>query len=136
MPAAIPVATIAAVGATLLAALIRLGRNAAGPVRADMDRTLRQLLDTDQPECLADEIGRFDNESTWNAWDLVVFALLVVLLVYVPTLKWFGPGRWLYLRRPNRYRWLHDLPGIDHYLPPSQVSGADRPPRADQTGSA
>jgi hypothetical protein len=55
--------------------------------------------------------------ATWNAWDVVVFALLVILLVYVPTLKWFEKGRWLYLRRPNAYLWLYDLPGIEHYIP-------------------
>jgi hypothetical protein len=59
----------------------------------------------------------FWDEDTWNAWDLVVFALLVILLIYVPTLKWFEKGRWLYLRRPNAYLWLYDLPGIEHNIP-------------------
>lgn len=62
-------------------------------------------------------IAAFWTPATWNAWDLVVFAFLVILLVYVPTVKWFEKGRWLYLRRPNAYLWLYDLPGIEHYIP-------------------
>jgi hypothetical protein len=49
--------------------------------------------------------------------DLIVFALLAVVLLALPATKWFERGRYLYLRRPNPYICLYDLPGIEHWIP-------------------
>jgi WD40 repeat protein len=58
----------------------------------------------------------FFHPDTWNSWDLAVFAALVVVLGFIPTLRQFQ-DRYLYLRRPNRFIWVYDLPGIEYWAP-------------------
>ena len=59
----------------------------------------------------------FWDDSTWNWYDLLVWALLVAIFFFVPTLQWFDRGRIFYLRKPNRFLTLLDQPGVDAYLP-------------------
>ncbi len=78
------------------------------------DGTAR-LWDTESGRPLWTTPVPFYHPSTWDFWDLAVFAGLVMALGFVPTLKWFQ-GRYLYLRRPNRFIWVYDLPGIQHWI--------------------
>ncbi|VFN00643.1 MAG: hypothetical protein BECKG1743D_GA0114223_105371 [Candidatus Kentron sp. G] len=54
----------------------------------------------------------FWNPSTWNEVDILVF-----LFGFLPTTKLFDPGRRLYLRKPNPYLHLYDIPGVERWLP-------------------
>jgi WD40 repeat protein len=59
----------------------------------------------------------FWSEATWGWDDLVVTIVLLVLFYFVPTVKLFDRGRILYLRKPNPYITLYDLPGVKRWLP-------------------
>nr|VFJ67431.1 MAG: WD40 repeat [Candidatus Kentron sp. FW] len=59
----------------------------------------------------------FWNPYAWNRYDILVFALLVFLLGFLPTTKLFDPGRRLYFRKPNPYLHLYDIPGVERWLP-------------------
>ncbi len=63
----------------------------------------------------------FWDDRTWG-WDaLVVWFLLVVLFVLVPTTRLFDPGRVLHLRTPNPYLPLYTMPGVARWLPPEHL---------------
>ena len=53
-----------------------------------------------------------------GGWEnLALWLLLVILVLFVPTLRWFDPGRRIYLRSPNPYLPLYDIPGVERWLP-------------------
>jgi len=58
----------------------------------------------------------FWNAETWNIYDILVWFLLVCLLVFFPLTRVFDKGRFLYLRKPNKYVRLYDLPGIERWV--------------------
>ena len=76
------------------------------------DHARARLWDADTGELLWTSPVPFWNKSTWNGYDILVFLLLVFLFGFLPTTKLFDPGRRLYLRKPNPYLHLYDIPGV------------------------
>lgn len=56
----------------LIDALIRLGRDAAEPVRAEVEQTIRTLLNMDRPERIAEELGRLDQATAMDIIGLLI----------------------------------------------------------------
>ncbi|CAN2042064.1 membrane hypothetical protein [Candidatus Magnetomoraceae bacterium gMMP-15] len=75
------------------------------------------LWDADTGKMLWKTPFPFWDTRTWNLYDLLVLFVLVCLFVFFPTTRIFDKGRILYLRKPNRYLPLYDLPGIERWLP-------------------
>jgi hypothetical protein len=60
----------------------------------------------------------FWNKATWTIRILYIWLALVFLVFFLPCLNWFDRGRVWYLRKPNRYIHLYQIPGVDRWLPP------------------
>ncbi|TAN49236.1 MAG: NACHT domain-containing protein [Methylococcaceae bacterium] len=60
------------------------------------------------------------SEKTWNRNILYIWLLLVFLSLFLPALNWFDRGRVIYLRKPNRYLHLYQIPGVERWLPPPE----------------
>jgi energy-coupling factor transporter ATP-binding protein EcfA2 len=82
-----------------------------GIIRAWDTKTGRLLWQTQRP---------FWDASTWHSWSILYMWLALVFIVYfLPALKIFDRGQvWYPLGKPNRYRGLYDLPGVERWLPP------------------
>nr|VFK33737.1 MAG: WD40 repeat [Candidatus Kentron sp. MB]VFK76330.1 MAG: WD40 repeat [Candidatus Kentron sp. MB] len=91
------------------------------------------LWDADTGTLLWTSPVPFWNDSTWNRYDILVFAFLVFLFGFFPTIKLFDPGRRLYLGRPNPYLHLYDIPGVTRWLP---TDSASRKPVESPAGEA
>ncbi|MCP4157356.1 MAG: hypothetical protein GY757_57125, partial [bacterium] len=57
--------------------------------------------------------------------DLIVWIFLTFLFFLFPTVRVFDPGRVIYLRTPNPYLPLYDLPEIEKWLPAEHLAKID-----------
>jgi hypothetical protein len=71
----------------------------------------------------------FCNPATWGWDDLFVWLCFIVLFIFLPTTRLFDPDRILYLRTPNPFLPLYDLPGVERWLPPEHLTNGKRRPR-------
>ena len=58
----------------------------------------------------------FYGQNTWDFSDILVWFILVCLLIFFPFTRVFDKGRYLYLRKPNKYLRIYDLPGIEKWI--------------------
>ena len=63
----------------------------------------------------------FWDAQTLGLGDLGFFAILYFLFFLIPSISLFDEGRYFYLRKPNPYLPLFDLPGIKRWLPPGYL---------------
>jgi len=66
----------------------------------------------------------FWNVKTWGWDDVILSFVFVCLFIFLPTTRLFDPGRILYLRTPNPYLPLFDMPGIERWLPVEYLADA------------
>jgi hypothetical protein len=59
----------------------------------------------------------FWSKNTWTRDILYIWLTLIFLVFFLPCLKWFDRGRMIYLRKPNRYIHLYQIPGVQRWLP-------------------
>ncbi|WP_200240376.1 hypothetical protein [Thiohalocapsa halophila] len=70
--------------------------------------------------------GGGERRTAIDARSLTTFAGLLVLFFFLPTHRFFDPGRWFHLLPPDPYLYLYDLPGIEHYIPVERTARAQR----------
>lgn len=80
------------------------------------------FLISTSPNSLATTLSLYmrQPDSTEILKTLFVWLILTFVSYFLPALKWFDRGHVIYLRKPNRYLHLYDIPGVERWLPPEK----------------
>ena len=60
------------------------------------------------------------NSSHKTGDQLALWLVLVFITFFLPALNWFDRGKVIYLRKPNRYLHLYQIPHVERWLPPEE----------------